>query len=254
MSAPPIAELQAGPGWRAVDCISDLHLQASDPATFQGWQSFMASSDADAIAILGDLFEAWPGDDVAQAPGFEARCTEVLRAAATRRPVFFLHGNRDFLVGEVFARATGVQLLPDPSLLALGGRRWLLTHGDALCLGDTEYLRFRAMVRAPDWQREFLARPLAVRQQVAQALRSESESRKQSGASYADVDRDEALAWLDAAGADTLVHGHTHRPADHDLDARHRRIVLTDWDLAATPPRGEVLRLTAGGARRLPLA
>lgn len=254
MSAPPIAELQAGPGWRAVDCISDLHLQAAEPATFQAWQAFMASSDADAIVILGDLFEAWPGDDVAQAAGFEARCADVLRAAASRRPVFFLHGNRDFLVGEAFARDTGVRLLRDPTLVAFAGRRWLLSHGDALCLGDTEYLRFRARVRTPAWQREFLGRPLEARQQVVQALRSESESRKQAGATYADVDPEEALAWLDAARADTLVHGHTHRPGEHQLDARHRRIVLSDWDLAAVPARGEVLRLTAEGAQRLPLA
>lgn len=253
MSQPPIAELVASPGWRAVDCISDLHLQASEPATFEAWSASMASSDADAIFILGDLFEAWPGDDVARVPGFEAQCCEVLRAATGRRPVYFLHGNRDFLVGDGFAHDTGVHLLQDPTLLAFAGRRWLLTHGDALCLGDTDYLKFRAVVRAPEWQREFLARPLAARQQVAQVLRTESESRKRSGAPYADVDRDEALAWLAAAHADTLVHGHTHRPGEHMLDATHGRIVLTDWDLGARPPRGDMLRLTADGARRLPL-
>jgi UDP-2,3-diacylglucosamine hydrolase len=254
VSAPPVAELVAGPHWRAVDIISDLHLQPSEPATVEAWQSFMASSTGDAIFILGDLFEVWPGDDVLEAPGFAADCGEVLRQAASRRPVFFLHGNRDFLVGEAFARATGVQLLADPTVLAFAGRRWLLSHGDALCLGDTEYLRFRAMVRDPEFQRRFLEQPLAVRQQVAQSLRSQSESRKQSGASYADVDRDEALAWLAAARADTLVHGHTHRPGEHALDARHRRVVLTDWDLAAQPPRGEVLRVSAAGLQRLPLA
>jgi UDP-2,3-diacylglucosamine hydrolase len=167
--------------------------------------------------------------------------------------VFFLHGNRDFLVGDAFSRATGVQLLADPTVLAFAGSRWLLTHGDALCLGDTEYLRFRALVRDPAFQQRFLEQPLAVRQQVAQSLRSESESRKQSGATYADVDRDEALAWLAAANAGTLIHGHTHRPAEHALDARHRRVVLTDWDLAAQPPRGEVLRLSSAGLQRLPL-
>ena len=253
MSAPPVAELAAGPSWRAVDCISDLHLQASEPATFEAWRAFMASCDADAIVILGDLFEAWPGDDVARVPGFEADCVQVLRAAAARRPVFYLHGNRDFLVGDAFAQDSGVRLLHDPTVLAFGAHRWLLTHGDALCLGDIDYLKFRAMVRAPAWQREFLAQPLAARQRIALALRTESDSRKRSGVPYADVDRGEALAWLAAANADTLVHGHTHRPGDHMLDADHRRIVLTDWDLAATPPRGEVLRLTAGGARRLPL-
>ena len=253
MSAPPIAELVAGPTWRAVDFISDLHLQAAEPATFEAWRRFMATTDADAVFILGDLFEVWAGDDALDEPGFAADCGRVLRAATARRPVFFLHGNRDFLVRDGFSQATGVQLLADPTVLAFAGARWLLTHGDALCLGDTEYLKFRAMVRDPAFQDRFLAQPLAARQQVAQSMRSESESRKQAGATYADVDRDEALAWLAAAEAATMVHGHTHRPGEQQLDAQHRRVVLTDWDLAARPPRGEVLRLDAAGLRRLPL-
>jgi UDP-2,3-diacylglucosamine hydrolase len=254
VSLPPIAELAAGPTWHMVDFISDLHLQAAEPATFQAWRRYMETAAADAIFILGDLFEVWPGDDVLDVPGFAAECGQVLRDATSRRPVFFLHGNRDFLVGDGFARATGVQLLGDPTVLAFAGRRWLLSHGDALCLGDTEYLKFRAMVRDPAFQRRFLAQPLPVRQHVAQSLRSESESRKQSGATYADVDRDEALAWLAAASAATLVHGHTHRAAEHALDAGHDRVVLTDWDLSAQPPRGEVLRLTPAGVRRVALS
>ena len=254
MSAPPIAELAAGPTWQAVDFISDLHLQVTEPATFRAWRHEMETSAADAIFILGDLFEVWPGDDVLDVPGFAADCGHVLREATARRPVFFMHGNRDFLVGDAFASATGVQLLADPTVLAFAGRRWLLTHGDALCLGDTEYLRFRAMVRDPAFQRRFLEQPLPVRQQVAQSLRSQSELRKQSVASYADVDREEALAWLAAASAETMVHGHTHRPGEHALDASHERVVLTDWDLAAQPPRGEVLRLSTTGLRRQPLS
>ncbi|GAC1389276.1 MAG: UDP-2,3-diacylglucosamine diphosphatase [Variovorax sp.] len=254
MSAPAIAELVAGPTWRAIDVISDLHLQAAEPATFAAWRRFMGSTPADAVIILGDLFDAWPGDDSARQPGFAADCADVLQDAAARRPVFFLHGNRDFLVGDELARRTGLQLLRDPAALSFVGQRLLLTHGDALCLADTEYLRFRGQVRSAAWQREFLARPLADRQQVAQSLRSESEARKLSGANYADVDADEALGWLRAANADTLVHGHTHRPGEHVLDdAGRRRVVLTDWDLAALPPRGEVLRVSALGLQRLPL-
>jgi UDP-2,3-diacylglucosamine hydrolase len=147
-----------------------------------------------------------------------------------------------------------VQLLADPTVLTFAGQRWLLSHGDALCLGDVDYLAFRAQVRTPDWQRAFLARALAERQAIAQSLRAESEQRKRSGASYADVDRDAALDWLRAAAAPTLVHGHTHRPADHALDAGHRRIVLTDWDLKARPPRAEALRLSTAGVQRVPLA
>lgn len=254
MTAPQAAELPAAPSWRSVDCISDLHLHPAEPGTFVAWQSYMASSPADAVFILGDLFEAWPGDDVLDVGGFEAGCAAVLRQAAAARPVYFLHGNRDFLIGDAFARSTGVRLLADPTVLAFAGSRWLLSHGDALCLDDTDYLAFRAQVRAAPWQHAFLARPLAERQAVAQSLRAQSEERKRSGATYADVDREAALEWLRAATAPTLVHGHTHRPADHVLDAGHRRIVLSDWDLAAQPPRAEVLRLSADGARRVALA
>jgi UDP-2,3-diacylglucosamine hydrolase len=252
--APRVAELAAAPSWRSVDCISDLHLHPAEPATFAAWRAYLAATPADAVFILGDLFEAWPGDDVLAADPFAASCAAVLREASRQRPVFFLHGNRDFLVGDAFARATGVQLLADPTALAFAGRRWLFSHGDELCLGDTDYLAFRAQVRTPAWQAAFLARPLAERQAVAQSLRAESEQRKRTGAPYADVDRAAALSWLQAADAPVLVHGHTHRPADHVLDDAHRRIVLTDWDLGAVPPRAEALRLSPRGAVRIPLA
>lgn len=255
MALPAFAELAAGARWRCADVISDLHLHEGEPATFEAWRRFMASTGADAIFILGDLFEAWAGDDAAEPPGFAARCADVLREAATRRPVFFLHGNRDFLVGAGLAASTGMRLLADPTVLSFGSRRWLLSHGDLLCLGDAEYLRFRAQVRAPDWRRDFLARPLAERQALARQLRAQSEARKRSGLPYADVDAGEARAWLRAANADTLVHGHTHKPARHDLGGGLQRIVLADWDLAASPPRAEVLRLSPdGGWQRRPLA
>lgn len=255
MAPPPVHELTAEPAWRSVDLISDLHLQDSEPATFEAWRRFVTAPGADALFILGDLFEAWPGDDVLEAGGFEAECAEVLREAAARRPVFFMHGNRDFLVGEAFALATGVRLLPDPTVLAWGAHRWLLSHGDPLCLGDTDYLAFRARVRDPQWQRELLRRPLAERQALARSMRAQSEDRKRSGATYADADTAEARAWLAAGRATTLVHGHTHRPADHDLGAGLRRLVLSDWDLRAHPPRAEALRLAAdGSARRIALA
>lgn len=211
------------------------------------WRRYMAGLQADALFILGDLFEAWVGDDAAEAAGFEQQCAEVLRATAARRPVFFLAGNRDFLVGTGLARATGITLLADPTVFAFGPRRWLLSHGDALCLADTEYLAFRAQVRAPAWQQAFLAQPLASRQQVARGMRAESEQLKRTGRDYADVDTAAALQWLEAAGADILVHGHTHKPAEHALDATRRRIVLSDWDAAAVPPRLEALRLHADG-------
>ena len=255
-TVPPVAELIAPSHWRTVDCISDLHLVASEPATFAAWQRYMAETSADAVCILGDLFEVWVGDDAVAADpgGFDAACMEVLRAAAGQRPVFFMHGNRDFLVGRAGLAACGVALLNDPTVLQFAGQRWLLSHGDALCLDDTDYLQFRALVRSPQWQTEFLAKPLAERQQIARGIRSQSEQRKRSGAIYADVDTAAARDWLQAAQAPVLIHGHTHRPARHDLGDGLQRWVLSDWDLAATPPRGEALRLSAAGVQRLPLA
>jgi UDP-2,3-diacylglucosamine hydrolase len=248
-------EWRAPAGWRSVECISDLHLQASDPATFAAWQRYMAALRADALFILGDLFEAWVGDDAAEVEGFEQQCANILRATARRLPVFFLAGNRDFLVGPQFAQGTGVQLLQDPTVLVFGPRRWLLSHGDALCIADTEYLAFREQVRNPAWQHAFLAQPLAARQQVARGMRAESEQLKRSGREYPDVDTAAALQWLTAANADVLVHGHTHRPAEHALDATRRRIVLSDWDAAGVPPRLQALRLHADGhSERVPLA
>jgi len=249
--------LAAPDHWHTLDFISDLHLQASESATVEAWQHYLASTTADALFILGDLFEVWVGDDVAalqpgQAPGFEAQCQQALVAASQRMAVFFMHGNRDFLLGESYAAACGMTLLADPTVLVFDDQRWLLSHGDALCLGDTDYQQFRATVRTSAWRDSFLAKPLAERQAIARGLRAQSESHKASGATCADVDTSAALQWLDAAQADTLIHGHTHQPADHQLaqtDNRlKRRLVLSDWDAGATPARLEVLRLTAGAA------
>jgi UDP-2,3-diacylglucosamine hydrolase len=215
----------------------------------------MGALGADALFILGDLFEAWVGDDVAQGPGFEQQCVEVIHATAQRLPVFFLAGNRDFLVGTALAHSSGLTLLADPTVFSFGARRWLLSHGDALCLADTEYLAFRAEVRDPAWQRAFLAQPLDTRQEMARGMRAESEQLKRTGREYADVDAAAALQWLAAADAAVLVHGHTHKPADHVLDAAHTRIVLSDWDADARPPRLEALRLHADGrAERVSVA
>ncbi len=250
--------------WRTLDFISDLHLQASEPATVAAWQHYMASTPADALFILGDLFEVWVGDGIILASddpdgAFARQCQQVLQAACARMPVYFMHGNRDFLLGEDFARVCGMTLLPDPTQLDFDGRRYLLSHGDALCLGDVDYQQFRLQVRQAAWQANFLAKPLAERQEIARGLRSQSESRKASGAHYADVDTAAALSWLRANHASTLIHGHTHRPRDHILDATTPpvlcRLVLSDWDAAAQPPRLEVLRLAAGHPpRRVVLA
>lgn len=244
-AAPPWPVLQAPAHWQHLDFISDLHLQASESATFNAWQHFMQTTQSDAVFILGDLFEVWVGDDVLATSGFEARCAQVLKAASQRLSIFILHGNRDFLLGSAFAQAGGLTLLHDPSVLCFAGQRWLLSHGDALCLEDTDYLQFRALVRSPAWQENFLSLPLAQRQQMAQDMRRQSETHKRSGVPYADLDEAMTCSWLQGAQASTLIHGHTHKPADHQMTRGLRRVVLSDWDAAATPARVEVLRLSA---------
>jgi UDP-2,3-diacylglucosamine hydrolase len=251
-AVPRFAELNAPPDWRTADFISDLHLHESEPATFEAWRTWMSAATADAVFILGDLFEVWVGDDAAS-DGFEASCAAVLRDVAARRPVFFMHGNRDFLVGRQFLADLGVTLLDDPTVLVFAGARWLLSHGDMLCLADVDYLKFREQVRGSVWQEAFLSKPLGERRTIARALRAQSETRKHSALAYADVDDAAVRDWLKSSGAGTLIHGHTHRPADHLLGDGFGRVVLSDWDLAAVPPRAQVLRLTAGGLKRLPL-
>ena len=269
---PRIAALHAPAHWRTVDFISDLHLQAGEPATFDAWQHYMQTTPADALFILGDLFDVWVGDDVLgpgsssaidrPGQGFEARCAQVLGHTAGRLALFFMHGNRDFLVGcsaagENLPERCNTTLLADPCALTFAGQRWLLSHGDALCLDDLAYMTFRQQVRSAAWQQAFLARPLVERQQIASDLRRQSrqqhDQRSQSGEPYADVDADAARQWLRAADAHTLIHGHTHQPAQHDLQGGLQRVVLSDWD--ADPhgahPRAEVLRLSAETAGRL---
>ncbi len=259
MTVPQIAELQAPAAWGTVDFISDLHLSADEPMTFAAWQRYLESTPADAVFILGDLFEVWVGDDVvnqdfSQETSFENRCVQVMAAASSKRALFFMHGNRDFLVGQRLMDLCRATLLKDPTVLHFAGQQFLLSHGDALCLGDTDYLQFRQQVRSSTWQHQFLAKPLTERQSIARGLRAQSESRKQLGQTYADVDTDAAIQWLNAAGARTLIHGHTHRPGHHELGGKLRRVVLSDWDAAATPPRAEVMRLTYTGLQRLPLS
>jgi UDP-2,3-diacylglucosamine hydrolase len=251
---PRFEELAAPPAWRCIEFISDLHLQAAEPETFEAWRRYMRDTQADAVFILGDLFDVWVGDDAAQEPGLAADCAAVLQAAAAHAAIFFMHGNRDFLVGPGFIQACRATLLHDPTVLGFGGRRWLLTHGDALCLADTDYLKFRGEVRDPAWQRDFLSRPLAQRKAIGGDLRRQSEERKGTGIAYAEVDAAAANAWLEAADAQVMIHGHTHRPAEHPLGAVRSRTVLSDWDSRAQPPRQQVLRLTASGLQRVAFA
>jgi UDP-2,3-diacylglucosamine hydrolase len=242
--------LQSPPGWWVIDFISDLHLQAAEPATFEVWRSYMEQTRADAVFILGDLFEVWVGDDAALADptGFEQRCAQVLRQAAQRLKLFVMHGNRDFLLGAQFMALCNTTLLADPTVLQFGGQHWLLSHGDELCLGDIAYQAFRAQVRSRQWQTDFLAMPLDERKAIARDLRLRSEARKKTNVTYADVDLPAAKDWLGRARSRHMIHGHTHRPATQDLGDGQQRFVLSDWDAAANPPRAEILRLSTAPA------
>ena len=233
--------MQAPAHWNRIEFLSDVHLHAKEPDTARAWASCLQSSSADALFILGDLFEVWVGDDDDDA--FVQTCLHTLRTTARTRAVYFLCGNRDFLIGQDFFLQTGVQALSDPTVLDLGVCRLLLSHGDALCLDDTEYLAFRSEVRSPEWQQAFLAKPLAERRAIAQHLRTQSESRKQNQTDYADVDARMATEWLDQTQAQVLVHGHTHRPGVHAMAQASgqtlQRWVLSDWDARSDPPRLE---------------
>ncbi len=201
---------------------------------------------------MGDLFEAWIGDDLltpqALAQAADGACAQAVSAALRQytdrgHALFVQHGNRDFLLGAAFAQTSGAQLLPDPVVLVLQGQRIVLTHGDQLCLADHAYLRFRQMVRQPQWQHQALAQPLAARVQQAQALRAASVAAQARPENWADADPREARRWMDRATSRWMIHGHTHRPRDHWVDGTLRQ-VLSDWDcdgMHGAPPRAQVL-------------
>lgn len=267
MDGPALRDrIDAPATWRRVDCVSDVHLHAQDPATARAWLSYLAAAPFDALLILGDLFEVWVGDDVLTADpaldpeiAFAQAQAGAIGALARRRPVYVMHGNRDFLLGAAFAAATGVERLADPTRLEWGGVRWLLSHGDAWCLDDGDYQAFRAEVRAAPWQAAFLAQPLPQRLQQARALRERSQAhqarQRASGRPPTDVDAATAARAVADAGAAGLIHGHTHRPGAHRLPGGAWRLVLSDWDAAAHPARLQVLSLDAQGgwqARALP--
>jgi len=244
------------PSIRTVDFISDLHLSPDLPQTLATLQHYLDTTRADAVFMLGDLFEAWVGDDSAALP-FEAQCVALLAASAQQRPLYVMRGNRDFLLGAAFFEAAGAVDLPDPVALHAPGisdEPVLLSHGDALCLDDTAYQQFRAQVRQPAWQQAFLTKPLAERQAIGAQMRAASRAHQQSAKpiTYADADPTLAQQWLQAADARTLIHGHTHRPQSELRAEGWTRHVLSDWDCDhVSPPRAEVLRWSALGFTRL---
>jgi UDP-2,3-diacylglucosamine hydrolase len=233
--------------------ISDLHIDASRPEITRRFLHFLATeaAAADALYILGDLFESWVGDDAAD-PDQSAAISGLRTLTDSGVPCFVMHGNRDFLLGGRFCALTGARLLADPVQVTLYGEAVLLMHGDALCTDDRAYQRLRATVRNADWQRQFLALSVAQRRALAGAARDGSKAHT-AAAPYTitDVNAESVATILRNADAATLLHGHTHRPAVHALRVDGRectRIVLGDWYA-----QGSVLRWNRQGYELLAL-
>jgi UDP-2,3-diacylglucosamine hydrolase len=210
--------------------ISDLHLDRREPRTIANLVEFLTAraTSARAVYILGDLFEVWLGDDD-DADEFDAVFAALQQLSQTA-DLYFMHGNRDFLVGADLAQRLGMTLLPDPHLIELDGKPVLLMHGDLLCSDDVDYQNFRRMVRGSEWQQDFLGRPLAERKQIAAGLRDRSNQAMEAKATQImDVNSNTVAQYFSDYRVDTLIHGHTHRPAIHQMDAGRRRIVLGDW-------------------------
>lgn len=238
--------------------VSDLHLRAERPDLTRRFAVFLAdtaASNVDTLFILGDLFEYWIGDDDLTA-SFNADVCALLRGTVdmgTR--VFFIAGNRDFLIGETFAAAAGIKLLPEAAIVGAGDTAILLLHGDTLCTDDLPYQEFRRMVRSARWQRDFLARPLAERRTEVESLRRRSTKAKQEKApALMDANPGAIRAALADHGCTGLIHGHTHRPGHERIQlatASAERWVLSDWDTG----RGDALEISpAGDIRRIDLS
>ena len=236
--------------------ISDLHLWDDRPRTGARFEALLkrAVVECDALFILGDLFEYWAGDDDLASPHVAAPVNALGRACAAGLAVWFMAGNRDFLIGEGFVQQTGVGLMDDPCVVHCGEHTLLLSHGDALCTDDVAYQQFRAQVRQPDWQAAFLRRPLAERHAMIAAMRARSEDKKsRTAAAIMDVNAAAVDAWLRHAPQATLIHGHTHRPNRHP-HADGTRAVLPDWDYDEVPHRGGGLSFAHGVLTPLAIA
>ncbi|TCS72930.1 UDP-2,3-diacylglucosamine hydrolase [Sulfuritortus calidifontis] len=215
--------------------ISDLHLSPELPQAVALFRRFLqeTAARAQALYILGDFFEAWVGDDDLALPFHAGIAHDLKRLAERGVRLYLMHGNRDFLLGEAFCRASGATLLADPSLIDLYGSPTLLAHGDRFCTDDAAYQAFRRQVREPAWQAGFLAKPLAERREMARQMRAQSEREKAAKEmALMDVNPEAVAAALREHGYPRLIHGHTHRPARHlhEIDGHLcERWVLPDW-------------------------
>ncbi len=231
-----------------------MHLQPATPATCEAFVEFVtvAAQNADALLLPGDIFDAWIGDDVLDAPpGWLAAVIAALADAGRGTALWLGHGNRDFLIGQRLAQAVGAQLLPTQARLLTDCGPVLLTHGDELCTDDTGYQQMRAVVRNPAWQADILAKPLPERMQIAAQLRAQSESGKaQKTMEIMDVNQAAVENLLRTTGISRLIHGHTHRPGRHVflLDGKPaERWVLPDWDFDDATVRGGWISIDRDG-------
>jgi len=232
--------------------ISDLHLCHTRPAITALFVEFLqyAAINATSLYILGDLFEYWAGDDDID-DAHHRQVIDAIKLLSVKTSVYFIHGNRDFLISHGFAGAANIQLLADPTLLQAYGKRILISHGDALCTDDVAYQTFRTQVRNPAWQQQFLAQPLSSRKLQIEALRMRSETEKsQKSETIMDVNEGAVQALFQAYNyPDLLIHGHTHRPAKHVLEIDKyycERWVLGDWY-----DQGSCLKLDRSGCHNL---
>jgi UDP-2,3-diacylglucosamine hydrolase len=214
--------------------ISDLHLEADRPDIGDQFINFLKTDvmEADDLYILGDLFEAWVGDDDPNTHYSKIKMA-IRKVVDKGIPVYFMHGNRDFMIGRQFANETGVEILKDPYPVTMYGQKTLLSHGDAMCTDDVQYQRVRLMTRNPDWQASMLAKPLKERLRIAAEARRQSlEQTINMSLDIMDVNQGEVERVIKEYGVDILLHGHTHRPDIHTVDLGNRkakRIVLGDW-------------------------
>jgi len=254
MQLSEIDQVQVPPADKLVALfISDTHLEAGSPHTAEAFFDFLDrfGKQADQLYLLGDLFEYWAGDDDRDAP-FNARVVAALRALSDAGVMlFWMAGNRDFLVGSAFMQATGATPLADPSVAVIAGQRMVLTHGDAQCTDDVDYQAFRTTVRTPEWQQAFMDMPLAKRLAVIGQMREQSRAaQKTKVLQIMDVNVRAITGLFAATGTSLMIHGHTHRPGTHELEMEGRRVirhVLPDWDFENGNMRGGGIAIYANG-------
>jgi UDP-2,3-diacylglucosamine hydrolase len=255
LAATSHADNTTGARWRAL-FVSDVHLQANMPRTTRAFLGFLGTQarQASALYLLGDLFEYWAGDDDIDSPYARGIINAIRELTDSGVAVYWMAGNRDFLVGEGFAAATGVTLLPDPSIVDFEGQPVVLSHGDAACTDDEAYMQFRALVRSQAWQQQFLSMPLDERKRAIEGMRLQSKAAlRDKPAEIMDVNEDDIAVLFEQYKSRVIIHGHTHRPAGHwygkGADCR-ARYVLPDWDCDATPARGGWISIDFNGVVR----